>query len=286
MWLWLALFSAILLGVYDVAKKKALARNSVLWVLFSVSVLSTILLIPFFSLSDNPVDYLLLVPKAFFVSASWISGLKAMRTLPLTTISTIKASRPIFVVLLSILIFGERLNLWQWAGVALALSALFMLSRSSRSEGIYFSKNKGILMAGISVIMGVVSALYDKAAISSMGLAPFFVQSWCNLYITIILGAIVLFKALREAPGEREHFTWDPMLIAVAVLIVGADALYFYSISCEGAMLSVISLLRRFSVVVTFVLGAIAFKEGNVKSKAWILSILMAGLILLLYGSR
>ena len=53
----------------------------------------------------------------------------------------------------------------------------------------------------------------------------------------------------------------------------------------EGALLSVISIMRRCSVVVTFVLGAIVFKEKKIKEKSVDLAILLAGMALLLYGS-
>lgn len=281
MWLWLALGSAFFLGFYDVAKKQSLKRNGVMWVLFAVSLLSTLMLIPFFR-SGSIRDYLILLPKAALVTLSWISGLIGIKLLPLTTASTIKASRPVFVVVFSIILFGERLNLWQWTGVVLALSALFLLSLSSRREGIFFTRNKGIAWMVVSVISGVGSALYDKYAISMM--EPMFVQCWCNLFITVMMGIVLAIKLRKDGPA-RERFRWDWTLLLVAALIVVADALYFYSISLDGALLSVISLLRRCSVIVTFALGARLFREQNIKAKALDLALLLAGMSLLLFGS-
>lgn len=281
MWLWMAIGSALFLGFYDVAKKQALKRNDVMWVLFAVSLFSTVLLGPFFK-SGETSDYLLLLPKAALVTLSWISGLMGIKLLPLTTASTIKASRPVFVVIFSIILFGERLNLFQWAGVLAALTALFLLSISSRKEGIFFRRNKGILWMAVSVITGVASALYDKYAIGI--LEPMFVQCWCNLFITIMMGIVLMLELLLDG-NSRPKFSWDWTLVAVAVLIVVADALYFYSISIDGALLSVISLLRRCSVIVTFTLGAILFNEKNLRAKALDLALLLAGMGLLLLGS-
>lgn len=281
MWLWLALGSAIFLGVYDIAKKQSLKRNGVMWVLFAVSLFSTIFLIPFFKAGSSR-DLLLILPKAALVTLSWISGLVGIKLLPLTTASTIKASRPVFVVILSILFFSEKLNPWQWAGVVAALSGLVMLSLSSRREGIYFTRNKGIAWMAVSVISGVASALYDKYAISLM--EPMFIQCWCNLFITGIMGLVLAVKLWKDGPA-RERFRWDWTLVLVAMLIVFADALYFFSISMEGSLLSIISLLRRFSVIVTFSLGAVIFKEKNVKAKAIDLAVLLAGIGLLVLGS-
>ncbi|MBO6045116.1 MAG: DMT family transporter [Bacteroidales bacterium] len=281
MWLWMTLGSALLLGVYDVFKKQALKNNGVLWVLLAATAISTLLLIPFFT-GGPAEDHLRLVLKAFLVTVSWVSGLIALKLLPVTTASTIKATRPFFVVLFSIILFGERLNLWQWAGVALALLAMTLLSGASKKEGIDFSKSKGVLAMVVSVLAGVASALYDKHMIADM--EPMFIQCWCNFYVTLMLIACVIVKALHDKE-KRERFKWDWMLLVIAVFIVGADMLYFYALKQEGALLSIVSLIRRCSVVVTFVLGAIVFHEKKIKEKAVDLAILLAGMGLLLYGS-
>ena len=281
MWVYLALASALFLGFYDIFKKKSLSKNSVMWVLFSISVLSTVLLGPFFK-GRQARDFLFLVPKAFLVTLSWISGLVAMKGLPLTTASTIKASRPVFVLVFSIILFGESLNAWQWCGVFLTLLALWMLSRSSHKEGIYFTKNIYILWMWVAVVSGAASALYDKYVIAQ--LEPMFVQCWSNLFITVLMGMVLAFKILRDG-AERERFHWDWCLPLTAAIIVVADALYFFALKDEGAMLSITSLIRRCSVIVTFVGSAVIFKENHVREKAFDLAVLLAGIIILVFAS-
>ena len=281
MWIWLTLFSAILLGSYDIIKKQAVRSNSVLWVLFGATALSTLFLTPFFS--AGPLDdHLRLMAKAVLVSSSWISGLIAIKLLPLTTVSTIKASRPMFVVIFSLIIFQERLNLMQWGGVLLVTAALFMLGRSSKKEGITFTSNKGLVWMVVSVLTGVASALYDKHILGIM--EPLFVQSWTNLYISVILALILLVERLRNRQGFRK-FRWDWKLLVIAVLITGSDMLYFFAVNQEDALLSVISMTRRCSVLITFIGGAIIFRENNIRDKAIDLAILLGGLTLLLFGS-
>ncbi|MBO4916933.1 MAG: DMT family transporter [Bacteroidales bacterium] len=281
MWLWMTLASALMLGIYDVFKKQALKNNGVLWVLLAATALSTLFLCPFLT-AGSTEDHLRIILKAVLVTVSWVSGLIGLKLLPITTVSTLKASRPFFVVLFSIVLFGERLNVWQWLGVALALLALTLLSGASKKEGIDFSKSKGILAMAVSILAGVASALYDKHVIQ--GMEPLFLQSWCNFYITVLLVICVLVKALHDKE-KRERFKWDWMLLVIAVFITGADMLYFFALKQEGALLSVISIMRRCSVVVTFVLGAIVFKEKKIKEKSVDLAILLAGMALLLYGS-
>ena len=60
---------------------------------------------------------------------------------------------------------------------------------------------------------------------------------------------------------------------------------FFQSLHAEGALLSVISLIRRSSVIVTFAVGAAMFKEKNIVRKSAILALMLAGVVLLMASS-
>lgn len=279
MWIWMALASAVLLGVYDVAKKSALKRNGVYFILLLATALSALFVSPFLTLG-NGSDHLRLIFKAVLVTASWVSGMIALQLLPITTVSTFKTSRPMFVVLFSILLFGERLNWQQWLGVAAVLLSLWLLSVNSEREGISFKGNKGFWALVVSIFSGVASALWDKHIMS--GMQPLFVQSWTNIYITLLLALIML---LRRCKGISEPVRWDWTIVLIALLITGADMLYFFSLKEDGALLSVISLIRRSSVIITFALGAALFKEKRIAQKAGVLLLMLAGVTVLMVGS-
>ncbi len=281
MWVWLAVASSALLGFYDVGKKLCLRRNGVLYVLLGITLCSVLFLCPFLG-AGTWREHLILLFKAFLVTVSWVSGLAGIKYLPLTTASTLKASRPVLVVVFSLLLFGERLGLLQWAGVLLVFFAIFMLGRTSRKEGISFTGNKGVFYMLLSIFSGAASALWDKHIIS--GMAPLFIQSWTNVYIAALLLLLIVGGALLR--GEKpEPFRFDWMMPLTAVIITVSDALYFYSLSGEGALLSVITLVRRASVIVTFVLGALLFKEHRIRDKAAVLALMLLGLVLLVIGS-
>ena len=275
----MALASAVLLGVYDVAKKSALKRNGVYFILLLATALSALFVSPFLTLG-NGSDHLRLIFKAVLVTASWVSGMIALQLLPITTVSTFKTSRPMFVVLFSILLFGERLNWQQWLGVAAVLLSLWLLSVNSEREGISFKGNKGFWALVVSIFSGVASALWDKHIMS--GMQPLFVQSWTSIYITLLLALIML---LRRCKGISEPVRWDWTIVLIALLITGADMLYFFSLKEDGALLSVISLIRRCSVIITFALGAALFKEKRIAQKAGVLLLMLAGVTVLMVGS-
>lgn len=325
-WLWTSVLSALLLGCYDIAKKQSLKRNGVLEVLLIATGLSTLFLFPVL-IGPHPATlqmHLLLLIKSLLVAGSWICGIIGLKHLPLTTVGIIKATRPVFVLLGCLLLFGEVLNLMQWAGIVVAILALTLLGLSSRNEGIFFHRDRWVWCMGLSVLFGVVSALFDKQIVSNLKLPPVFTLAWCDLYVTILIaicvavnrtllrkkaapvvgmpsrqgaGAVGTESGFAEQTGGRVPlrpdsvpgivpFRWDWSLLLIAVFITISDILYFYSLSCEGSLLAVVSMLRRSSVVVTFLGGAILFKEKNLLAKGWVLLLLLAGMVLLFLGSR
>lgn len=283
MWLWMSLLSALLLGCYDVAKKRALDRNGSIWILFCTTALTALFMCPFLE-AGSWNEHSSLIFKALLVSVSWISGMLGLKLLPITTVSTIKASRPAIVVAFSIILFGESLSLLQWLGVILVLLALWLLGGSTLKEGLGSGRNKGLLWMLISVISGAASALYDKQILSVYSMEPLFVQSWTNVYITIILGIILIVRRMRPTKDFRP-LTWDWTLLLIALLICAADALYFFALKQDGAMLSVVSLIRRSSVIITFAAGALFFKEKKLREKAVELVIMLGGISLLMLGN-
>lgn len=62
--------------------------------------------------------------------------------------------------------------------------------------------------------------------------------------------------------------------------------MYFYSLSLPTAMISIVSMIRRGSVVVSFLFGALFFHEKNLQAKALDLALVLLGMVFLYIGSR
>ncbi len=304
MWLILAFLSAAFLGVYDSLKKKSLKDNAVLPVLFLNTVFSSLIFVPFIVLSATGVmhtgsifhvaqgswhDHLYIVGKALIVLSSWVLGYFGMKHLPLTIVGPINATRPVMVLVGALLFFGERLNLWQWAGVLLAVASFLLLSRSGRKEGIDFKHDHWIYMIVGAALLGALSGLYDKYLMSpesegGLGLDRMMVQSWYNIYQSIMM---LLMLLLIWWPQRRHStpFHWDWAILGISVFLSTADFMYFFSLSLPSAMISVVSMIRRGSVVVSFACGAMFFHEKNLRAKALDLALVLLGMVFLYIGS-
>ena len=288
MWLVLAFLSAALLGFYDVCKKYSLRGNAVIPILFLNTLFCSIIFLPM--AFQTPFGgwevqrYILL--KACIVLSSWLLGYIGIKHLPITIVGPINATRPMLVLLGALLIFGERLNLWQWAGVMLAILSFCLLSRSGKKEGIDFRHNRWIFCIAGAAILGAISGLYDKYLMTTeggLGLPRLTVQCWYNFYQAGIMGVMLL---LLWWPGRKKStpFQWRWSILLNSIFLSLADYAYFYSLSLDGALISVVSMVRRSSVLVSFLLGALLFQEKNLQSKAIDLALVLLSMFLLWLG--
>lgn len=227
--------------------------------------------------------HLLVILKAFIVLSSWICGYFGLKHLPLTIVGPINATRPVLVLIGAMLIFGERLNAYQWVGVILAISSVFLMSRASKKENIDFKHNKWVWCVGLATLMGVISGLYDKFIMKS--LSPMFVQSWFNFYQMIIMTVIC---GLIWYPKRRETtpFQWRWTILLISLFICIADFAYYTSLNDPESMISVVSLVRRGSVIISFACAVIFFKERNLKAKILDLLLLLTGMAFIWIGTN
>ena len=303
-WVILAFMSATLLGFYDSFKKKALKGNAVIPVLFLNTVLSSLIFIPFIIVSYNSdaLDgtifhvgsggwemHKFIVLKSCIVLSSWILGYFGIKHLPLSIVGPINATRPVMTLVGAMLVFGERLNAWQWAGVTLAVVSFMMLSRSGKKEGIDFKHDHWIWMVVGAALLGAISGLYDKYLMAPVesggaGLDKMMVQSWYVVYQCIMMGSMlaVLWWPKRK---QTTPFHWDWSIVCVSVFLSAADFVYFYALTQPEAMISIVSMIRRGSVIVSFACAAVFFHEKNLKAKAVDLALVILGMICLYIGS-
>ena len=227
--------------------------------------------------------HLLVVLKAFIVLSSWICGYFGLKHLPLTIVGPINATRPVLLLVGAMLIFGERLNGYQWAGVLLAIASIYLMSRAGKKENIDFKRNKWVWCVGLATLMGVISGLYDKYIMKS--LSPMFVQSWFNLYQMIIM-ALVCGLIWWPSRHRSTPFRWEWSIPLISIFICLADFAYFTSLSDPDSMISVVSLVRRSSVIISFACGVIIFKERNLKAKVADLALILLGMAFIWFGTR
>ena len=299
MWLILGFCSALILGAYDICKKVSLRDNAVIPVLLTSIVISSLFLLPLLLLSRlqpellegsiffvPKVDFqthLFILVKSLIVLSSWIFSFFALKHLPITLASPISATRPAWTVLGALLIFGEQLNVYQIIGIVVALFSFFLFSVAGKKEGISFKSNKWFWFLILATLTGATSGLYDKYLIRQFDHMA--VQVYYTFYQAIIMAFITLFLWYPTRKKTTPfHFRWS--IVLISLFLVSSDFFYFQALTYPDSLISVLSTIRRFGVILPFIYGAIVLRDKNVKLKVICLSGVLLGMFFLFLGSR
>ena len=220
-----ACVSALFLGVYELCTKHAVRDNAVVPVLFfstltGAAVWVGLLMVQMVhpgtlpaSLVTDPLtlaQHLQLVLKSAIVAASWVFTYFALKHLPLSLGSPIRATSPLWTLFGAILILGERPTWLETVGVLTTLASFVGLSFAGRLEGVHFHRNKwvGFLIAG--TLLGAVSSLYDKYLLGRVHFSVPTVQAWFSIYLVRPLHAVrhrleAALVAAQRIPLALEH---------------------------------------------------------------------------------
>ena len=333
MWVLLAILSALCLGFYDVSKKRALQQGDVLTVLAgSVCISALVLCVPlllsrlspemmentmFFVPKVGARGHLLIFAKSCIVLSSWVFAYISVKYLPLSVVSPMQATRPMWTLVGAMLIFGERLNGWQWAGVVCALGSIFLFSLANkphkevRSPGRTIgdiphtsqptnnsnaghlntsnSTRKYYLCLLLAILIGAGSGLYDKYMMRHYDHNA--VQVYYTVYQALMMLVIWLcnrWKTRYASEGTSHSIINRRLLLPVACIslfLVLSDYVYMLALSDPTSMIAVVSTIRRGGTIIPFLYGILILKEPNAGKKIACLTGVAIGLLCLALGS-
>lgn len=309
MWLIFAFVSAGIVGIRDFFKKQSLQGNDVLTVLCLVTLFSALMFLPFIFISHvtdwlcgsffyvpagSLMQHLYSIGKCLLLLGCWLTSFAGIKHLPLTVSGIIVAFGPVETVVAAMFIYGESLNWLQWLGVVVSVGSLIGVSLSSKKEGLDFRHNRYVWVMFLSTLFSAAAALWDKFVMGrpedgGLGCSVMFIQSWYNIYQSLFLVPLVLWRHYRSrkvvgSGGIPFHFTFAILLVSACE--VAADLLYDAALQLPGCLVSILAMVRRGSVVVSFLLGALVLRERNIRSKAWDLLLVVLGMLLLFLGSQ
>lgn len=294
-WLFLTIFSAFFLGIYEVFKKHAVRDNAVWLVLLYGTFSSALIFIPLIGFSNwgyidkdsllyipqiSVKEHLLVLLKTSIVLTSWVFSYFSVKHLPLTIAAPIRATAPVWTLMGAILIYQERLSSLQWLGLLTTFVFFYLFSTTGGKEGISFKNNKWIWFAVLGTLFASTSALFDKFLIRSVDRMA--VQAWFSIYQVVLLAPVVV--VIRRTMVNPLPIIWRWSIPLIGIFLVLADFLYFYALDFEESLISVVSIVRRSSVVISFSFGALFLRELNIGRKAIFLGGILIGIAILMLG--
>lgn len=296
-WILASLVAALFLGIYELCTKHAVRENAVLPVLFLSSVCSATvwttlmvagrlapgLLPP--ALTTTPLDgfgHLQLAGKSALVASSWMFTYFAMKSLPVSITSPIRATGPIWTIAGALVVLGERPTLLEWLGIGTTLASFVGLSVAGRGEGIRFHRDRAIGFMVAGTLLGAVSSLYDKYLLGTAHLSVPTVQAWFSVYLAVFFLPLAVGWKRRWWPRNEFHWRWS--IPGIAVMLLVSDYLYFGALQQPDALVSLVSSLRRGSTLVAFAGGLWLFREKNGLRKLPAVLGVLAGIVLTICG--
>ena len=287
-WTHWILASAVMLALYDIAKKASVRDNAVLPTLLVSTAFGCAAFLAGLAASGEFSSSLaaatreavaLASVKSVIVASSWVFTFTALRTLPVSIATPIRASAPALVFVAAFFLYGERPTWVQLLGMGAVFAGYFAFSWAGRSEGIDFRRNRAVWCAFAGMCLSALSSMWDKYVFQCRGADVEAVQLFFQVGLVCVYGVLFAGRSALRMRGERFEWRWTIPL--VGVLLAAADWLYFRGLAIPDVPISVASLMRRFSVVLTFVLGARFFHETNLVRKGIALAIMLAGIALL-----
>jgi transporter family protein len=296
-WIVATLFSAFFLGLYDLCTKHAVRANAVTPVLFLSTLTGAtvwgILLavqavlpgaLPPSLVTDTLTvhQHLQILLKSGIVAASWVGTYFAMKHLPLSLGSPIRATSPLFTLFGAILILGERPTVLETIGVLTTLASFVGLSIVGRSEGVNFLRNKWVWLLILGTLFGAISSLYDKYLLGTLKFTVPTVQCWFSIYLLVFFAPFALGWKLRLWPRNQFSWRWSVPFIALSLLV--ADYAYFWALSNPDGLVSLVMSLRRASTLMAFAGGLLFFHEINGWRKLPAVLGILIGIVLTICG--
>lgn len=305
MWTILAFISALCLGFYDISKKIALRDHRVIDVLtlsvcFSACLLAVPLLLsrccpelmtgtPFYVPTLDGKAHLFTVLKSVIVLSSWIFAYISLKHLPISVVSPMQATRPMWTLVGALLIFGERLNTWQWIGVCLAIGTVFVFSFFTRHPGTHRKPmdpglNRYYLALALAILIGACSGLYDKYLMRRYDHNA--VQVYYTIYQAVMMVMVWTIDCVRHhrRPEPSKLSGLLPILL-ISVFLIISDNVYMLALRDPDSLIAVVSTIRRGGAVIGFVYGLLFLKEKDPLTKLLCMLGICAGLICLAIGS-
>ena len=296
-WILASLLSAFFLGCYELGTKHAVNGNAVLPVLFIGNVFAAglwLLLMAAGAANHHLLPAMLAVApmslfqhaqimlKSVIVGAAWACTYFAVKHLPVSISSPIRATGPVGTLLGAVLVLGERPTELALLGVVVTLASFLVLSFAGRQEGVHFLRNPWIGWLAVGTILNAASALYDKILFGRAGFQPATVQAWFSVYLAILFLPLVIGWKLRWWPRQEFHWRWSILFVSASLLV--ADFLYFGALRDPGALIALVAGVRRGSTLVAFC-GSIAFLGERSSPAKWLaVAGVLAGIVLTVTG--
>lgn len=285
-WILLVLLYGLLKGAREIAKKKAMEKNSVMEVLVVYTLLSFLLVLPQApkagGVTVRQLSFIAL--KSFVIFLAWICSFRSLKKLPVSLFGILDLSRVLFATFFGAVILGEDMGPWQIAGLIVVCAGLVMLKfRPRKAGGVQKAAASRkpvpattlyVILALLSCMLNAVSGFLDKVLMKDISSAQ--LQFWYMLFL--ISFYLIYMLITREKIRSSVWKNWWVWLLAI-MFVIGDKAL-FVANGYPESKITVMTLIKQSGCIVAILGGRFIFKEKNTTWRLICALVIIAGIVM------
>ena len=278
LWILFIVIYSLLKGSREGMKKAALKKSSSTEILFFYTLVGLILVLPFskdaFSLAPLYIFYAFL--KALVVCTAWIFAFRALKNMSVSLYGVMDLSRMVFSTALGVFVLGEAFTVNKAIGVSLVILGLLLVNLKKSTSGKGMSVTV-LVAALLNCFFNAVSGTMDKILMQYMKSSQ--LQFWFMFFMTVIYGVVILIRREKISMKCLKNNFWIPLMSLS--LIVG-DKLLFEANRSPLSEVTLMTVIKQSSVLVTVLTGWLVFKEKNILYKLMCTGIVLTGIFVAL----
>lgn len=271
MWIVLSLISAFSLATSDAVLKKALHKSNeylAAWarLLFTMPLLLALwIIVPIPQLDSE-------FYRAFFIALpvemiTIVLYVKALKVSPMSLTLPFLALTPVFLILVSFLVLGEKISLSGGLGIVLIAVGSYQLNISFSGNGFWgplraVMREKGSVMMILVATLYSVTSSYGKVAIEHS--SPLFFAIAYFSAIAVLFAPVGLWMGRAEIRTFRHEGRFGLLLLSGvfnAIMII--SHMYAINLTKVAYMIAV----KRTSLLIGVVYGYYMFREEDIRGR-------------------
>ena len=288
LWILLIVLYGVFKGFREALKKKSMEKHSVIEVLFFYTLFAFLMTIPF-SINQGILDvsykyHIAIFLKSFIIFLAWLCALNSIKRLPLSFYGVLDMGRMLFSVILSVILLGETIGIYQGVGMIFVLLGVTLVNFTAGKKRGENTTLKVVPLVLASCILNACSGVADKFLLSTTPdrcifgaevLTPTQMQFWYMLYLTALYGIYILIK--KEKINVKKCVT-SPWIWILSALFIIADKALFVANADPNSKVVVMTLIKQCSVLITIAMGRIVYKEKNIFLRVMCAIIIISGI--------
>ena len=269
LWLIPALLSALFDSLKDIASKKSLKNvepevAALANTLFAVPVVLIALILFEKPVFDKGLWIILFISSAILASA-FILYMKSLKTTDVSLAIPFTALTPAFMLVVTPILIGESTTREGGFGVLLIVLGAYLLNANKNSKNLLapiraIAHDKGVLLMILVAFLWSITATIDRIALRHSS-PLFYITSSC-LFVSLWIGAYYFFTSRNKINQIKANF-WPLAKIGLFFGLSSIAYIYAYTLTLAAYAIAV----KRTNALFSVVLGAIFFKEKNIRGR-------------------